>query len=636
MKLLAKRSVSHTEHDQVIHPKLRMMRNSSGRANLARSQQCACLATDQVKLLDETPLVQAAPEILLTQKRRKKRPKSLDEVESQTRVNVFVEFDGRIKSPAKLGLETGRLGNIVTAQVPLAEIGEIAGRSDVSFVSQGDPLRRPRFATSFVSGVAGNSHSEITVQALAETRNLHRDGLLDNGKPVLIGVIDVDGFDFSRPDFLDQQGHTRFFRIWDQGGTHRSTPKANENAPYDYGSELTADHLNAALTANVGVSPVDLEPQSQSFAGSHGTHVASIAGGNSGVCPRAILAAVLIDLPPEDNDRRRSFYDSTRLAHAIDYLFRIADELGVPASINISLGTNSHAHDASSALSRWADSALAVPGRSICVAAGNSGQEGPMEEGDLGFIMGRIHTSGRIQAAGLDHDIRWLVVGDGLEDISENELEIWYEAQDRISISIRTPGGDWIGPIKPQEFLENHILDDGSLVSVYSELYHPANGSNYMAIYLSPFLEVDTLDEVIGVKAGVWTVRLHGDEIRDGRFHGWIERDAPGQIGDTSLWRFPSFFAGSSNVDNSSVSSLACGQRIVSVANLDEQTETINITSSQGPTRDGRTKPEVAAPGTDIIAANGFGDPGEEWVSMTGTSMASPFVAPLVDRNGSE
>ncbi len=31
MKILAKRSVSHTEHDQVIHPKLRMMRNSSGR-----------------------------------------------------------------------------------------------------------------------------------------------------------------------------------------------------------------------------------------------------------------------------------------------------------------------------------------------------------------------------------------------------------------------------------------------------------------------------------------------------------------------------------------------------------------------------------------------------------------------------
>ena len=151
-----------------------------------------------------------------------------------------------------------------------------------------------------------------------------------------------------------------------------------------------------------------------------------------------------------------------------------------------------------------------------------------------------------------------------------------------------------------------------------------------MAIYLSPFLEVDTLDEVIGVKAGVWTVRLHGDEIRDGRFHGWIERDDPGQIGDTSLWRFPSFFAGSSNVDNSSVSSLACGQRIVSVANLDEQTETINVTSSQGPTRDGRTKPEVAAPGTDIIAANGFGDPGEEWISMTGTSMASPFVAGVI------
>ena len=37
---------------------------------------------------------------------------------------------------------------------------------------------------------------------------------------------------------------------------------------------------------------------------------------------------------------------------------------------------------------------------------------------------------------------------------------------------------------------------------------------------------------------------------------------------------------------------------MIAVANLDEEKQQINATSSQGPTRDGRSKPEIAAPGT--------------------------------------
>jgi subtilisin family serine protease len=75
---------------------------------------------------------------------------------------------------------------------------------------------------------------------------------------------------------------------------------------------------------------------------------------------------------------------------------------------------------------------------------------------------------------------------------------------------------------------------------------------------------------------------------------------------------------------------LACGQRVIAVANLHELQERVNITSSQGPTRDNRPKPDVAAPGTDIVAANGFAGADDLWVKMTGTSMASPYVAGVV------
>jgi subtilisin family serine protease len=61
------------------------------------------------------------------------------------------------------------------------------------------------------------------------------------------------------------------------------------------------------------------------------------------------------------------------------------------------------------------------------------------------------------------------------------------------------------------------------------------------------------------------------------------------------------------------------------VGNLDSTRERIHLSSSQGPTRDDRYKPDVAAPGTDIVAAQGFSGE-EEWIAMTGTSMASPYV----------
>jgi len=82
-------------------------------------------------------------------------------------------------------------------------------------------------------------------------------------------------------------------------------------------------------------------------------------------------------------------------------------------------------------------------------------------------------------------------------------------------------------------------------------------------------------------------------------------------FGSSPTWRFPSFFSERSMVDLSTISTLACGRRIVAVANLDEQSRRISITSSQGPTRErGARSPTSAAPGTDIVAAKGFGRAG--------------------------
>lgn len=641
-----------------LHPWLRVVRNGDRVVNAMRSDGSARMAcatpveedrpetaavyaemVQQVVAVPRWTESMAAPHTKLP-----KRAKLADGAPAMDSfVNVFIEFfpehqgsnggiardlervKGRIdavqkesRSSVSLGVVTRR--NFLCATVPVGMLDELTRDPAIAFVHPSDPLVLDRPEVTSVA--PGKKPARKSIGDAKEN---------GRGAGVLIGIIDVGGFDFAHPDFLDDLDETRFVAIWDQGGNFRPPPKG-----FSRGSEFRRKDLNAAIVAakKSGLPPAPwIERQSQLQPGSHGTHVASIAAGNSGVCPEAKIAAVLIDVPAiqDDIERRRStFSDTSSITHAVEYLLGIAQEEKLPISINISLGTNGGSHDGSSGVSRWLDAYLAQPGRAICVAAGNAGQEKAEHEGDIGWIMGRIHTSGQIAARGLEAEIEWTVLGDGVEDWSENELEIWYSAQDRFIVSLKPPDqSEWI-EVKPREYVENRRFPSGVTVSIYNELYHPTNGGNYIALYLSPNLDPANFR---GIPKGIWRVRLKGEEVRDGRFDAWIERDDPmeiGRIGERRMFRFPSFFTERSNVDSHSITSLACGHRVIAVANLDEAKQRINASSSQGPTRDGRCKPEIAAPGTSIIAANGFGDSDGPWIEMTGTSMASPYVAGVI------
>ncbi len=607
--------------------KLRMVANGDEVVNTLRSERAQSVAVLDRGLLQRVPQLrrpQAQARLAAELPGGVQRGRLEREADSVA-VSVFIELDREASGlPAPVAHRyrgarlTVRKDQLVTASVPLNRLGELLQDPSVISVQSAENVHLyPPLAVS-----------RRRERPVPTWKRAGLDPAEVPGK-VLVGVVDVHGFDFAHPDFLDEDGDTRFVRIWDQGGNSRPGPSA-----FGYGAEIKHEHMGAALAAadDVGLAATELEPQSQMLPGSHGTHVAGIAAGDSGVCPDALIAGVLIALPQEDLDRRSSFYDSTRLAHAVDYLFALGEELGLPVSVNISLGTNGHAHDASSATSRWIDHALATAGRSVCVAAGNAAQEAPVGPGDWGYVMGRIHSGDQLTEERDTTTLEWIVVGDGIADISENELEIWYSPQDRMAVELKAPGSDeWIGPVEPGEYVENRALPNGTFVSLYNELYAPANGHNYIACYLSPYFSEDG---VVGVAAGAWKVRLTGQDLRAGAFHGWIERDDPrrvGRLGSEEAWAFPSFFAKGTFVDRYSVSSLACGQRIVSVANFDPAEERVHITSSQGPTRDERAKPDVAAPGTAVVAANGF-NPKTDWISMTGTSMASPFVAGVVAR----
>jgi subtilisin family serine protease len=602
------------EYRQRLSPRLRMIVNGDAAVNGYRSYISASVQSTSVAA-DRAAAGFATATRPSDQEDGAPGPKSRKSATDRALVSCFVHTNSpQAKVPGqKLGREPQSLeGQLLTSDLTPAEILQLEQEDGIAYIETGNPLSQP--TPTSVERRRGEPHPRRPEAVPASAGS------------VIVGIIDVGGFDFAHTDFRDGQ-ETRFEVIWDQGAGNGAT-QAREHVPgVPYGKVITRADMNQAIAdaAAAEVAASDFAPQWNQQRGSHGTHVASIAAGNRGMCPEAILAGVTIALTDEEVDRRTTFFDSTRLAHAVDFLFKLGDNMDLPVAINISLGTNGHAHDGTSPISRWIDAYLTQPGRCVCVAAGNAGQEAARFDGDLGHLSGRIHSSGKIPARGLVADLQWQVVGNGVVDVSENELEIWYRAGDEFHVQVRSPSGfesDWV---KPGEFYENLPLPTQTFLSVYNERYLPANGANRISVFLSPRL----LPPITGIESGTWTVRLKGEEVRDGRYDAWIERDDPrplGRLGEAHAWLFPSYFSAKSNVDGSSVSSLACGRDVIAVANADPSSDQINVSSSQGPTWDGRSKPDIAAPGTAIVAANGFSDDRDQWVSMTGTSMASPHV----------
>ena len=418
------------------------------------------------------------------------------------------------------------------------------------------------------------------------------------GRGVVLGVIDF-GCDFAHPDFRRPDGRTRLLTLWDQS----ARPASGASNRYGYGEIHDSGEIDRALEtddpyAALGYHPAASDPVQE---GAHGTHVMSIAAGNGrgggpvGVAPEADLVFV------QHSSRfvRRGTHrlgDSVTLLEAVDFVARTAGER--PWVINISMGSHGGQHDGSTLVEQGLDAALrAAPGRGMSQSAGNYYQQ-------------RCHTSGRLRE-GEEQTFAWEI---DAADVTANELEVWYSGRDAFVVELRSPSGDLAGRAELGERV-SLVLGGREVGEMHHRQYEPNSLDNHVDVFLYP-----------GAPAGGWRVTLIAQEVVDGRFHAWIERDA---ICEGCQSRFPPQNA----VPSSTTGAIANGFRAISVGAYDPHSPGHEVApfSSCGPTRDGRQKPDVVAPGVEILAARSASYEGHDDTSlltrMSGTSMASPHVA---------
>ena len=437
------------------------------------------------------------------------------------------------------------------------------------------------------------------------------------GKGVLAAVLD-SGIDYTKSAFRDADGYSRILFLWDQ--TIRPTESTKMPEMFQQGEEFDREQINRAISEeSVGGMWISgkLSTISSRDVSGHGTAVAGIFASSDitanmtgdltgnlvgnplkmqdayvGIAPETDLLVVKLGIPGEN-----SFPRTTEIMKAVTYVINKALELERPLVINLSIGNTYGSHDGSALLERFLDNAAEIGKTVICVGSGNEGDA----EG---------HVFGRVQ----DRSLVEFSIGEYERNIS---LQIWKNYSDEYTITLRSPGGRETivsGRISKGKY---EVVLEETLVLVY--VGEPTPYSADQEIYLE-FLPAEQSDREY-INNGIWQIRMDPVRLVTGEYSMYLpSREARGS---RSVFLRPT--------PEATFTIPSTASKVISVGAYDSTYRSYAQFSGRGYEEadmvarfaKGYGKPDLAAPGVNILAPDIYGGLG----TFTGTSFATPIVS---------
>ncbi|MGQ9699231.1 MAG: S8 family peptidase, partial [Armatimonadota bacterium] len=520
---------------------------------------------------------------------------------------VRVQDDSAVSDLRRLGCRvTSFRDGIACVDLPLDQAEAVASLPSVLYL-EAAKRARPRL--------------DVSVPEIGADRASEEYGA--TGRGVIVGIVDT-GIDVLHPDFIRPDGTSRVLYLWDQNAVSGTSP-----AGFGYGREYTATDIAVALRTP-SLRPRDAGSESPG----HGTHVCGIAAGNGRASGRYVGVAPEADLIVVATDFEHSL-DANR------YILAKAEELKRPVVINLSWGSHYGPHDGTDLETSGLNALVGPgkPGRAITVAAGNEGED-------------EIHVSGAVSLDKSAEFSAYTPLGTSLV-----EIDIWHDSRDTFltSVGYRQSSGAvasvlsaTTGTVRRKSITSGVFA--GAVVTIDCAEAPYINNTTLSHV----MVDVDLSQTDYGGRPNApWVITLQKVAgTGSGEFHAWLSSE-DGQYFTARMGEVP----GNSEL---TITDQACAPNLISVGSYVTRTRWTNIDghlvdygvpgyppgsmsyfTSRGPTRDGRLKPDLVAPG-EWIASAMSGDAlvtrseratvtedGMHWY-MQGTSMSSPHVAGVI------